>query len=59
LLTFGLNRLLSGLLYGISSTDLTTLGGVSIVLAAVAFLACWWPARRASAIDPITALRQE
>ena len=58
-LTFGLNRLLSGLLYGISATDLSTLFLVSVVLAMVAFLACWLPARRASAIDPITALRQE
>jgi putative ABC transport system permease protein len=59
ILTFGLNRLLSGLLYGISATDLSTLLVVSSVLGAVAFLACWLPARRASAIDPITALRQE
>jgi putative ABC transport system permease protein len=58
LITLGLNRLLSGLLYGISATDISTLLFVSIVLALVAFLACWLPARRASGIDPIVALRE-
>jgi putative ABC transport system permease protein len=58
LLTFALNRLLSGLLYGISATDVSTLILVSAVLAIVALLACWLPARRASGIDPIAALRE-
>jgi putative ABC transport system permease protein len=57
LLTFGLNRLLSGLLYGISGTDAFTLFMVSLLLATVAFLACWLPARRASGIHPMVALR--
>jgi len=57
-ITFGLTRLLAGLIYGISATDLATLFVVSSVLALVAFLACWWPARRASGIDPIVALRE-
>jgi putative ABC transport system permease protein len=58
LVTFGLTRLLQDLLYGISATDLSTLFMVSSLLALVAFLACWIPARRASAIDPMVALRE-
>jgi ABC-type antimicrobial peptide transport system permease subunit len=58
LVTFGLTRLLQDLLYGISATDLSTLSMVSLLLALVAFLACWLPARRASAIDPMVALRE-
>lgn len=58
LLTVALTRLLSGLIYGISATDLATLFAVASVLALVAFLACWLPARRASSIDPIVALRE-
>jgi ABC-type antimicrobial peptide transport system permease subunit len=58
LVTFGLTRLLQDLLYGISATDLSTLFMVSSLLTLVAFLACWLPARRASAIDPMVALRE-
>jgi putative ABC transport system permease protein len=58
LVTFGLTRLLQDLLYGISATDLSTLFMVSSLLSLVAFLACWLPARRASAIDPMVALRE-
>jgi ABC-type lipoprotein release transport system permease subunit len=57
-ITFALNRLLSDLLYGISGTDAFTLFMVSLVLAIVAFLACWLPARRASGIHPMVALRE-
>jgi putative ABC transport system permease protein len=56
--SIGLNRLLKGLLYGISATDFFTLSMVSLLLALVAFLACWLPARRASGIDPMVALRE-
>lgn len=57
IMALGLNRLLEGLLYEVSATDFSTLLMVSAVLALIAFLACWWPARRASGIDPMVALR--
>ena len=56
---FGLARLMSSLLYGISVTDFETFAGVSILLALVAFVACYIPARRAMRVDPIIALRYE
>jgi predicted permease len=56
---FGVGRILRTLLYGIAATDLATLAAVSAMLAFVAFLACWWPAQRASNVDPIVALREQ
>jgi predicted permease len=53
-----LGPLLRGLLFGVSATDPVTLVGVSLVLAAVAVLACAIPGRRASRIEPLEALRQ-
>jgi len=47
------------LLYGIGPTDPLTITGVIILLGTVALLACWWPARRASVVDPVVALRSE
>jgi putative ABC transport system permease protein len=47
------------LLYGVAATDLPTLLAVALLLAGIAMLACWLPARRASGIDPIIALRAE
>ena len=55
---FAATRLLRGVLYG-SGSDPLTLGVVPVVLVGVAALATWVPARRASAVDPMVALRQE
>lgn len=54
-----ITRLISGLLFGISANDFSTFAILSGLLAIVAFLACWWPAHRASKVDPIITLRAE
>jgi len=56
---FAIRRLLGSLLYGIGATDPVAILSVTMLLAAVAFVACWWPARRASGVDPVIALRAE
>jgi ABC-type antimicrobial peptide transport system permease subunit len=57
--SFGLTRLISSLLFGVSATDIGTFGAVSSLLFVIALLACWLPARRASRVDPIVALHAE
>ena len=52
-------RLMGTLLYGVSATDPLTFAGIALLLAAVAFLASWLPARRAVLTDPTLALREE
>ena len=56
---FACTRLLQSLLFGIGATDLRTMLVVSAILSVVAFLACLLPARRATLVDPVKALRAE
>lgn len=56
---FSLSRFLQSLLFEVKSTDLLTFASVPLLLAAVAFLACYLPARRATRVDPVIALRNE
>jgi ABC-type antimicrobial peptide transport system permease subunit len=56
-LAFAASRLLGSLLYGISPTDPLTFGTVILLLGSVAAVAAWIPARRASRLDPLVALR--
>lgn len=57
--SFGLTRLMSGMIYGVSAHDPLTFTGVAILLILIALTACYIPARRAMRVDPIVALRYE
>jgi predicted permease len=54
-----LTRVMASLLFGVSATDIVTFSAVSLILAAIALLATYLPARRATRVDPMVALREE
>jgi putative ABC transport system permease protein len=57
--SFALTRVIASLLFRVSATDPITFISLPLLLAAVALMACWLPARRAMKVDPLVAIRRE
>jgi putative ABC transport system permease protein len=59
IVSYPMTQFLRALLYGVTPTDPLTFALVALLLLSTALIACWIPARRASRVDPIVALRAE